>query len=123
MSEGGFTLSFARGDSNDLSILLSFPGQKAPQYPLGRYPLAAEFRAMVAALDPETPMPDWKGKYFFGFRIERGKETEFSFRARDNGITFTLSAKEWKAVRKLFRRAWEIPDVRLAWDALVLEYG
>jgi hypothetical protein len=123
MSEGGFTLSFARGDSNDLSILLSFPGQKAPQYPLGRYPLVAEFRTMVAALDPETPMPDWKGKYFFGFRIERGKETEFSFRARDNGITFTLSAKEWKAVRKLFRRAWEIPDVRLAWDGLVLEYG
>ena len=30
---------------------------------------------------------------------------------------------EWKAVRKLFRRAWEIPDVRLAWDGLVLEYG
>lgn len=44
---------------------------------------------MLAALDLETPMPDWKSKYFFGFRIERGEETEFSFRARDNGITFT----------------------------------
>jgi hypothetical protein len=32
-------------------------------------------------------------------------------RATDNGITFTLSAK-WKAVRELFRRAPEIPDVR-----------
>ena len=116
---------FIAGDatSNDFSIFLSFPGQRAPQYPLGRYPLVAEFRAMLAALDPETPMPDWKGKYFFGFHIERGKETEFSFRGRDNGITFTLSAKEWKAVRELFRRAWEIPDVRLAWDGLVLEYG
>jgi serine/threonine protein kinase len=54
MSEGGFTLSFARGDSNDFSMLLSFPGHRAPQYPLGRYPLVAEFRAIVAALDPET---------------------------------------------------------------------
>jgi hypothetical protein len=71
--------------------------------------LVAEFRAMLAALDPETPMSRLEGKYFFGFRIERGKETEFSFRARGNGITFTLSAKEWKAVRELFRRATETP--------------
>jgi hypothetical protein len=43
--------------------------------------------------------------------------------ARDNGITFTFSEKEWTVVRKLFRRAWEMPEVRLAWDALTLEYG
>ncbi len=123
VSEAGFTLSFARGDGNDFSLLLSFPGPRAAQYPLGRYPVIAEFLAMLAALDPETPTPDWKGEHFFGFRIERAKETEFSFRARDNGITFTLSEKEWKAVRELFRRAWEMPDVRLAWDGLILEYG
>jgi hypothetical protein len=123
ISEGGFTLSFARGDGNDFSVLVSFPGPRAAQYPLSRYPVIAEFRAMLAVLDPESPTPDWKGEYFFGYRLERGKETEFSFRARDNGITFTFSEKEWKAVRELFRRAWDIPDVRLAWDGLIREYG
>ena len=92
MREGGFTLSFARGDSNDF-----FPGQRAPQHPLGRYPLVAEFRAMLAALDPETPMPDWKGKYFFGFRIERGKEPEFSFRAQRHHVHLVRKGMEGRA--------------------------
>jgi hypothetical protein len=122
ITEGGFTLSFARGEGNDFSLLLGFPGPRAPQYPIGRYPMIAEFRAMLAALDPEEST-HWKGEYFFGYRMERGKDAEFSFRARDNGITFTFSEKEWKAVRELFRRAWEIPDVRPAWDGLILEYG
>jgi hypothetical protein len=30
---------------------------------------------------------------------------------------------EWKAVQELFRRAWQLPDVRLAWEGLILEYG
>jgi hypothetical protein len=62
--------------------------------------LVAEFRAMLAALDPETPMSDWKANTSSGFAFERGKETS---------ITFTLSAKEWKAVRELFRRPTETP--------------
>jgi len=40
------TLSFARGEANELSLLLSFPGV-APMYPLGPYPMVAEFRAML----------------------------------------------------------------------------
>ena len=123
VSEGGFTLSFARGEGNDFAMLLSFPGPRTPQYPMSRYPVIAEFRAMLAALDPDGPTHHWKGEYFFAYRSEAGKEAEFSFRARDNGITFTFSAKDWNAIRGLFRRAWEIPDVRLAWDGLVLEYG
>jgi len=123
VSEGGFTLSFARGEGNDFAMLLSFPGPRTPQYPISRYPVIAEFRAMLAALDPDGPTHHWKGEYFFAYRSEEGKEAEFSFRARDNGITFTFSAKDWNAIRGLFRRAWEIPDVRLAWDGLVLEYG
>jgi len=52
-----------------------------------------------------------------------GEEAELSFRARDNGITMTLTGKEWRALRELFRRAWEIPDVHMMWDGLLLEYG
>jgi hypothetical protein len=123
VSEGGFTLSFTRGEGNDFAMLLSFPGPRTPQYPLSRYPVIAEFRTMLAALDPDSPMDHWKGQFFFAYRTEEGKEAEFSFRARDNGITFTFSAKDWNAIRGLFRRAWENPDLRLAWDGLILEYG
>jgi hypothetical protein len=40
-----------------------------------------------------------------------------------NGITFGFSGDEWKAVRELFRKAWDVPEVRAAWDALTLDYG
>jgi len=123
ISEGGFTLSFARGEGNDFSVLLSFPGARAPMYPLSEYAVMAEFRGMLATLDPEGSTQHWQGEYFFGYLGEHGKEFEFSFRARSNGITFTFSEKEWKAVRELFRRAWEIPAVRALWDGLILEYG
>lgn len=123
VSESGFTLSFARGYGNDFSLLLSFPGPRAPQYPFERYPVIAEFRTMLSLLTPDSSASAWKGQHYFGFRLDRGKETEFSFRARDNGITFTFSTEEWKAVQELFRRAWEMPDVREAWEGLILEYG
>jgi hypothetical protein len=123
ISEAGFTLSFARGEGNDFSVLLSFPGARAPVYPLSEYAVMAEFRVMLATLDPDGSTQHWKGEYFFGYVGEHGKEVEFSFRARSNGITFTFSEKEWKAVRELFRRAWEVPAVRALWDSLILEYG
>jgi len=31
--------------------------------------------------------------------------------------------REWKSVQALFRRAWELPEIRMAWDALILDYG
>jgi len=36
-------------------------------------------------------------------------------RAHQNGITFGLSEKEWKSVHSLFRRAWELSEIRMAW--------
>jgi hypothetical protein len=51
------------------------------------------------------------------------KSKDCWFRANTNGITFGFSEKEWKAVQALFRRAWELPEIRMAWDALTLEYG
>jgi hypothetical protein len=93
-------------------------------YPLDPYPMIAEFRALLAAFLPKARPPQhWDGEYFFGYVTERDKETEFWFRAHENGITFGFSGEEWKAVRELFRRAWEVPEVRFAWDALSLEYG
>ena len=113
------------GKENDFSVLLSFPGARGPMYPLGPYPMIAEFRAMLAAFTPKTQD---------AAALERRAVLRLRHRARQrnpssgsalttNGITFGFSAEEWKAVRELFRRAWEMPEVRAAWDVLILDYG
>jgi hypothetical protein len=124
LTEGGFALSFARGTGNDLSLLISFPGERGPMYPLASYPTISEFRAMVTGL-PKVRWPEpWEGEHFFGYTVEQpGKENEFWFRARDNGITFGFTIAEWKAIQQLFNRAWALLEVSRTWNALSLEYG
>jgi hypothetical protein len=63
--------------------------------------------------------------YFFGYSVTPQDQDPdaFWFRAHDNGITFGFAAKDWAIVQQVFRRAWELPDVRVAWDALKDEYG
>src|ERR1700678_597752 len=65
----------------------------------------------------------FNGEYFFGYTWDREGETQFSFRAHANGITFGFSQEEWNAVQKLFRRAWEMPELQATWDELTMEYG
>lgn len=125
VKEGEFSLSFARGEGSDFSLLLSFPGPRGPMYPIGGYPKITEFRAMLAALTSDGSAR-WNGQHFFGYvaSSEDGKAKEdVWFRAHANGITFGFSEKEWKSVQGLFRRAWEMAEVRMAWDELALEYG
>jgi hypothetical protein len=125
IKEGDFTLSFNRGESNDIYLLLSFPGSRGPMYPINGYPKITEFRAMLAALAPDSSTRRWESGHFLGYvaASEEGKGKDYWFRAHENGITFGLSEKEWKSVQALFRRAWELPEIRMAWDALTLEYG
>jgi hypothetical protein len=125
IKDGDFTLSFNRGENNDLYLLLSFPGPRGPMYPINGYPKITEFRAMLAALAPDSPTRRWEGGHFLGYvaASEEGKGRDYWFRAHQNGITFGLSEKEWKSVQALFRRAWELPEIRMAWDSLTLEYG
>ena len=124
LKEDSYTLSFARGAGHDFDVLLSFPGARGPMYPLGPYPMIAEFRAMLAALTLKARPPQrWDGEHFYGYVTERGNETEFWFRGQANAITFGFSANEWKAVRELFRKSWESPEVRAAWEVLSLDYG
>jgi hypothetical protein len=125
LKEGEFTLSFNRGEGNDIFLLLSFPGPRGPMYPISRYPKITEFRAMLATLAPDSPARRWEGGHFLGYlaQSEEGKGKDYWFRAHENGITFALSEKEWKSVQALFRRAWALPEIHMAWDALTLEYG
>lgn len=125
IKEGEFTLSFNRGEGSEISLLLSFPGPRGPMYPISGYPKITEFRAMLAALASDSPTRRWEGGHFLGYATasEESKGKDYWFRAHQNGITFGLSEKEWKLVQALFRRAWELPEIHMAWDALTLEYG
>ena len=125
IKEGEFTLSFNRGEGGDIFLLLSFPGSRGPMYPVNGYPKITEFRAMLAALVPDSPKRRWEGEHFLGYvaASEESRGKDYWFRAHQNGITFGLSEKEWKSVQALFRRAWELSEIRMAWDALTLEYG
>jgi len=125
IKEGEFTLSFNRGEGSKISMLLSFPGPRGPMYPISGYPKITEFRAMLTALASDSKNSRWEGGHFLGYATasEENKGKDYWFRAHQNGITFGLSEKEWKLVQALFRRAWELPEIRMAWDALTLEYG
>lgn len=122
--EGKYSLSFARSEGDDFHLLVCFDEQRRMMYPMGPYPRMAEFRALLAAFDPKKPPArGWDGEYFFAYVAESGKEIEYWFRAHDNGVTIGFTMEEWSTLRKLFRRAWEMPEVIVSWDALMLEYG
>jgi hypothetical protein len=125
IKEADFTLSFSRGEGGDLYLLLSFPCVRGATYPLIGYPKITEFRAMLKALTPDSVKHRWEGENFLGYvaASEEGRGKDYWFRAHQNGITFGLTEKEWKSVRTLFHRAWELPEIRMVWDALTQEYG
>jgi hypothetical protein len=80
---------------------------------------------MLKALVADHETGDWTGTYFFADLIadKPGAPVEIWFRANANGITLGFSVDEWIALDALFRRAWELPEIRRAWEALALEYG
>jgi hypothetical protein len=125
VTEGPYALSFVRGQGREFSVILGLPGPRGSQYPIIGYPRLVEFRAMLAALVADQRSGDWTGAYFFADLIATDPEraSEIWFRAHDNGITFGFTVKEWAALNTLFRRAWNLPEVRRAWGALALEYG
>jgi hypothetical protein len=123
IEQGGYRLSFARGPGNAVSLLLSFPDVRNAMYPMGPYPMISEFRAMLAGL-PKIEFPRaWDGEHFFGYQADIAGRRELWFRAQKNGISFGFSLEEWKTVQEVFRKAWEDPELKRAWDGLSLEYG
>ncbi|MHB1699096.1 MAG: hypothetical protein ACYCSN_03000 [Acidobacteriaceae bacterium] len=121
--DGDFSLSFSTLDGTDLSILFVFPGTRGAMYPLSRYPMIAAFRAMLFGLCDDREMQHWDGELFYAYTSRNGDEIDVSFRAKDNGITFGFSSQEWQAVKRLFAKAWNSPEVSRTWDKLIEEYG
>jgi hypothetical protein len=125
VTEGAYTLHFIRGGGPEFSVLLGFPASRAVHYPLSTVPRLNEFRTMLETLAADGQPASWTGAYFQGAVTvaQDDRAAEVSFRAHDNGITLGFSMKEWATLQRLFRRAWEIADIRHAWEAMTLEYG
>jgi hypothetical protein len=123
ITEGPYRLSFAREGEDAFSVLLSFPGPRGPRYPVRGYPAITEFQAMLARLASGATQ-SWSGAHFAGGVADSNEHGPACwFRAHDNGITLRVSLEEWQSVRALVGRAWDLPDIRTAWDALAREYG
>ena len=122
LTEGAYTVSFAHGEGREFSVLLCFPGARGPRYPIIGYPRLAEFRTMLADLVTGDSC-DWTGTYFSAGVTSPPACREIWFRAHANGVSFGFTVEEWRTVHALFRRAWELPDIRIVWEALLREYG
>ena len=123
VADGQYSLSFSTLDGTDLSILLVFPETRRVMYPISRYPMISAFRAMLFGLPTDKELKHWDSEMFFAYTSRNGDDVDVSFRAKDNGITFGFSPEDWSAVRSLFVKAWETPEVRRTWDKLTREYG
>lgn len=105
------------------SVLLVFPGSRGVMYPLSRYPMVAGFRSMLFGLCTDKVVEHFNSELFYAYTSRNGDEIDASFRAHDNGITFGFSPQDWAALKTLFTKAWNTPEVSRTWDRLVEEYG
>lgn len=122
--EGEYRLEFHRGPESEFSVWLHFPGRFALQYPLFDYPRIAELRTILEGLDLRDTLIFWEGRYFLASTwLDQEEKVGVEFRSRDNGIALTFHHDDWQAIRSLFRRAWQAPEVVRLWNALAREYG
>jgi hypothetical protein len=122
--EGEYRLEFHRGPETEFSVWLQFPGRFALQYPLYDYPRIAELRTILERLDLREQLIFWEGRYFLASTwLDEVEMVGVEFRSRDNGIALTFRHDDWQAIKSLFRRGWQAPEVRRLWDALAREYG
>ena len=122
--QGEYRLEFHRGPKTEFSVWLLLPGRFALQYPLYDYPRSAELRTIQERLDLREQLMFWEGRYFLAStRLDEAEKVGVEFRSRDNEIALTFRHDDWQAIKRLFRRGWQAPEVRRLWDALASEYG
>jgi hypothetical protein len=85
---------------------------------ISEYPELVEFRAMLEA---EGDRP-WIGRHYAMAVDDDGSGVRRVSPTRRQ-MDFDLSATEWTALRDLFRRAWQSPELQRWLAELQLEYG
>jgi hypothetical protein len=122
--EGEYRLEFHRGPETEFSVWLYFPGRFALQYPLFDYPRIAELRTILEGLDLRDTLIFWEGRYFLASTwFDEEEKVGVDLRSRDNGIRLLFHHDDWQAIKSLFRRGWQAPEVVRLWNALAREYG
>ncbi|HEY6352007.1 MAG TPA: hypothetical protein VI636_21640 [Candidatus Angelobacter sp.] len=124
IQEDGFSLRFAR-DGHSFDMLLQFPESRGAMYAFGGYPAIREVLRLLDRFNPEAmPKRAWSGDHFFAYVIDRDQPNkELWFRPNGQGTTLRFSMAELSAVRKLFQRAWAMPELQSTWEMLHIEYG
>jgi len=84
---------------------------------MSSYPMIQEFRAMLNGLTAKSR--HWNGEYFFGYTWDREERpsSRFALMQTASPLAFPRGVN---AVRKLFRRAWEMPELQATWDELTM---
>jgi hypothetical protein len=122
--EGEYRLEFHRGPETAFSVWMYFPGRFRLQYPLYDYPRIAELRTILERLDLREQLIFWEGRYFLASTwLDEEEKVGVECRSRDNGIALTFHHDDWQAIKSLFRRGWQAPEVVRLWNALAREYG
>ena len=76
------------------------------------------------ALDLSDTLIFWEGRYFLASTgFDEDEKVGVEFRSRDNGIRLVFHHDDWQAIKSLFRRGWQAPQVVRLWNALAREYG
>ena len=85
---------------------------------ISQYPELVEFRAMLEA---EGDRP-WVGRHF-AIAVDDDAAGTHRVSPTRRQMYFDVSATEWTALRDLFRRAWQSPELQPWLAELQLEYG
>ena len=78
-----------------------------------------EWHAMLGR-DPDRP---WFGRYFAGVAEQEPRAGTQRVVLLRRELNFAVTASEWAALRDLFRRVWETPELQQRLVELQLEYG
>jgi hypothetical protein len=117
MTGDDVAISFLHGGGAEFFTVIEF-GPRRFSLTISQYPELVEFHAM---LESESDV-GWMGRYYAMAVDDDGSGAHRVSPSRRQ-MYFDLSATEWAALRDLFRRAWQSPELQRGLEELELEYG
>jgi hypothetical protein len=117
MAADDVTVSFSPGGGAEFYTAIEF-GSRRFGLIISQYPELVEFRAMLE-LEGDRP---WIGRHY-AMAVDDDGSGAYRVSPTRRQMHFELSATEWTAMRDLFRRAWQRPELQHWLAELQLEYG
>jgi hypothetical protein len=117
MTADDLTVSFLPAGGAEFTTSIGW-GSRRFGLDISQYPELVEFRAMLE-VDGDRP---WMGRHYAMAVDDDGSGARRVSPTRRQ-MYFDVSATEWTALRDLFRRAWQSPELQTWLQELQLEYG